>query len=133
MGRYQELSWGPDVRQSGRSSGQARRYKAFIPNRIADVQPQLESQTTALCERAANTMRQLNSDRTGLISLEGLGRQLLRSEALASSQIEGLTIPHRKLAEAELPGRRGPHRALEIIGTIEALERAMKIGARPGR
>jgi Fic family protein len=86
----------------------------------------------ALCERAGNTIRELNGDPTGLISLEGMGRQLLRSEALASSQIEGLSIPHRNLAEAELTGRPGPHRALEIMGTIEALERAMEIGAQPG-
>jgi Fic family protein len=84
----------------------------------------------ALCERAGNAVRQLNSDPTGLISLEGLGRQLLRSEALASSQIEGLSIPHRMLAEAELQGRPGPHRALEIIGAIGALDRAVEIGAR---
>jgi Fic family protein len=77
-------------------------------------------------------VRELNSDLSGLVSLESLGRQLLRSEALASSQIEGLSIPHRKLAEAELEGRPGPHRALEIMGNVRALERAMEIGAQPG-
>jgi Fic family protein len=61
-----------------------------------------------------------------------MGRQLLRSEALASSQIEGLGISHRKLAEAELDGRQGHHRALEIVGTIKALERAVEIGAEGG-
>jgi Fic family protein len=115
MGRYQELS-----------------YKAFIPDRIGESEPRLESATVALGERAGNAVRELNADPKGLISLEGLGRQLLRSEALASSQIEGLSIPHRKLAEADLKGRPGPHRTLEIMGTIGALERAMEIGARPG-
>jgi Fic family protein len=85
----------------------------------------------ALCERAGNSVRELNSDPTELISLEGMGRQLLRSEALASSQIEGLSVPHRKLAEADL-GRRGPYRALEIMGAVMAMERAMEIGAGPG-
>lgn len=132
MGRYQELSWSPDFSQSGRSRSKARRYKAFVPDGIADAQPQLESQTMALCERAGAAVRELNSDLTALISLEGMGRQLLRSEALASSQIEGLTVPHRKLAEAELDGYPGPYRALEIVGTIGALERAMEIGAQPG-
>jgi Fic family protein len=132
MGRYQELSWAPDFGQGGRARGQARRYKAFIPDRIEDSEPRLESATSALCERAGTAVRELNTDTTGLISLEGLGRQLLRSEALASSQIEGLSIPHRKLAEAELAGRPGPHRALEIMGTIGALERATEIGGRAG-
>lgn len=132
MARYQELSWTPDFKQSGRSRGQARRYKAFIPDEIGDAEPLLASATMALCERAGNAVRELNSDLTGLISLEGLGRQLLRSEALASSQIEGLSVPHRKLAEAELEGRPGPHRALEVLATIGAVEQAMEIGAQAG-
>lgn len=132
MGRFEELSWKPDFRQSGRSRGQARRYKAFIPDKVGAVQPLLASQTMALCERAGAAVRELNSDPTGLISLESLGRQLLRSEALASSQIEGLSVPHRRLAEAELDGHQSPHRALEIVATIRALERAMEIGAQGG-
>jgi Fic family protein len=132
MGRYQELSWPPDFRQSGRARGKARRYKAFIPDRVGDCEPRLRNATTALCERAGNAVRELNADPAGLISLEGLGRQLLRSEALASSQIEGLSVPHRKLAEAELEGRPGAHRALEIMGTVGAMERATAIGARSG-
>ena len=74
-------------------------------------------------------MRELNSDISGLLSLEGMGRQLLRSEALASSQIEGLSVSHRKLAEAELSGRRGHTRRARSSGTIRALERAMEVGA----
>lgn len=132
MARYEELSWAPDFRQSGRSRGQARRYKAFIPDKVGAAEPRLKSATAALCERAGNAVRELNSDSTGLISLESLDRQLLRSEALASSQIEGLSVPHRKLAEAELDGRPSPHRALEIVGHIRALERAMDIGAQAG-
>jgi Fic family protein len=104
----------------------------FIPDEIADDEPLLESATMALCERASSMVRELNSNTSGLVSLEGMGRQLLRSEALASSRIEGLSVPHRKLAEAELEGRRTPHRALEIMGTIGALERAMEIGAEAG-
>ena len=132
MGRYEELSWSPDFRKSGRSRGQARRYKAFVPDRIGTAQPVLESQTAALCERAGAAVRELNSDPTELISLESLGRQLLRSEALASSQIEGLSVPHRRLAEAELDGHPSPHRALEIVGVIKAIERAIELGAQPG-
>ncbi|HEX3734554.1 MAG TPA: Fic family protein [Solirubrobacterales bacterium] len=131
-GRYEELTWSPDFRQSGRSRGQARRYKAFIPAEIGDDEPRLESATSALGERAGTMVRELNSDLSGLVSLESLGRQLLRSEALASSQIEGLSIPHRKLAEVELDGRPGPHRALEIMGNVGALERGLEIGAQPG-
>ena len=131
-GRYEELSWASDFTRSGRRHSQARRYKAFIPDEIADEEPALKSATAALCERAGTAVRDLNADISGLVSLEGMGRQLLRSEALASSQIEGLSISHRKLAEAELEGRDGNHRALEILGTIKALEKATEIGAESG-
>jgi Fic family protein len=130
-GRYVDLSWAPDFSHGSRRQRKAQRYKAFIPARIADGEPTLESSTAALAERAGNAVRDLNSDVSGLLSLEGMGRQLLRSEALASSQIEGSSISHRKLAEAELEGRRGHHEAKEIMGTIKALERAMDIGAEP--
>jgi Fic family protein len=128
-GHYEELTWGPDFSQGSGRQRRARRYKAFVPANIAAAEPSLESPTAALCERAGNAVRELNSDLSGLVSLEGLGRQLLRSEALASSQIEGLSISNRKLAEAELEGRDGPYKAREIMGTLRALERAMDMGA----
>lgn len=131
-GRYVELTWAPSFSHGSRRARKARRYKAFVPGRIANYEPALGSATAALAERAANAVRVLNANSTELISLEGLGRQMLRSEALASSQIEGLGVPHRKLAEAELEGRQGHHRAREIMGTIRALERAIEIGADSG-
>ena len=85
-----------------------------------------------MCERAGAAMTKLNVGDSELVSLEGMGRQLLRSEALASSQIEGLSISHRKLAEAELEGRDGQHRAQEIMGAIRGMELAMEIGAQGG-
>ena len=65
------------------------------------------------------------------MALEGLGRQLLRSEALASSQIEGLSISHRKLAEAEFADLAN-YKAREIVGTMRAMERALAIGSDDG-
>jgi Fic family protein len=78
--------------------------------------------------RIGIAVRDLNQDPAGLGPLEGLGRQLLRSEALASSQIEELNISRRKLAEADLPGRDGHYEAQEILGNIRALELATRIG-----
>ena len=120
-----ELSWAPDFERG--SPG--RTYEAFVPGEIAEGDPALETSTAALCERAGTAVRELNADISGLVSLEGMGRQLLRSEALASSQIEGLGVSHRKLAEAELAGRQANHEAREIMGTIRALERGMEVGA----
>src|SRR6476620_84572 len=131
-GRYEELTWGPEFGSESGRGAKARRYKAFIPGKIAELEPRFDSSTASLCERAGTAVARLNAEDSELVSLEGLGRQLLRSEALASSQIEGLSISHRKLAEAELEGRDGQHRAEEIVGAIRGMELAMEIGARPG-
>jgi Fic family protein len=129
-GRYKELSWTPDANGPRKSQRSPRRYRAWIPESVADYEPVLQAGTAALCERAGAEVRGLNSDPGALMALEGLGRQLLRSEALASSQIEGLGISHRKLAEAEFADLAG-HKAREIVGTMKAMERALEIGAGP--
>ncbi len=124
---YVEMSLAPDFSRTGGRKRGARSYRAFVPDPIAELEPALTSATAARAENAGNEVRALNADSTGLLALEGLGRQLLRSEALASSQIEGLGISHRKLAEADLRSG-GDYRAREIVAAIRALERAMAIG-----
>lgn len=131
-GRYEELTWEPDFASGSGRRGGARRYKAFVPAEIAELEPRLAGSTATLCERAGAAVARLNAGDVELVSLESLGRQLLRSEALASSQIEGLSTSHRKLAEAELEGRDGRHQAEEIVGAIRGMELAMEIGARAG-
>jgi Fic family protein len=125
---YVEMSLAPDFARTGGRKRGARSYRAFVPEPIAELEPALRSGTAARAEDAGAEVRALNTDSAGLLALEGLGRQLLRSEALASSQIEGLGISHRKLAEADLQAG-GNYRAREIVAAIKALERAMAIGA----
>jgi Fic family protein len=128
-GHYVEMSWTPDFERAGGKRPDAGRYEAFVPDRIGGYEPELSSSTSTLAERAAFAVRGLNDDPSGLVPLEGLGRQLLRSEALASSQIEGLNISPRKLAEADLADQDGHFKAQEILGNIRALELATQIGA----
>jgi Fic family protein len=130
-GQYVELSWTPSGDGARKSERSPQRYRAWIPQTVAEFQPLLQATTAALCERAGTEVRQLNSEPGALLALEGLGRQLLRSEALASSQIEGLSISHRKLAAAEF-GELANYKALEIVGTVKAMERALEIGSAPG-
>jgi Fic family protein len=127
-GHHVEMRWGPDFDRPGGRRPSAGRYEAFVPDPVGDYEPSLTSATSTLAERAGIAVRELNQDPAGLVPLEGLGRQLLRSEALASSQIEGLNISRRKLAEADLPGRDGHYKAQEILGNIRALELATRIG-----
>jgi Fic family protein len=130
-GQYVELTWAPSGAGARKSERRPRRYRAWIPETVADFEPVLQSATVALCERAGAEVRQLNSEPGALLALEGLGRQLLRSEALASSQIEGLNISHRKLAATEFDDQ-AQHKAREIVGTVRAMERALAIGSAPG-
>jgi Fic/DOC family N-terminal len=129
-GRYEKLTWTPAPGGARKRERSPRRYRAWIPEPIADYEPSLPTGTAALCERAGAEVRGLNSEPGGLMALEGLGRQLLRSEALASSQIEGLSISHRKLAEAEF-GDLASYKAREIVGTIRAMDRALEVGSGP--
>jgi Fic family protein len=73
-------------------------------------------------------VRELNASASTLLPLEGLARQLLRSEALASSAIEGLRLSHRKLARAEIEGQAGDFKAREVLGNTRAMEEATRIG-----
>lgn len=130
-GRHQELTWTPAAAGTRKSERTPRRYRAWIPAEVADYEPVLSTATAALCERGAVETRRLNADPVALLALEGLGRQLLRSEALASSQIEGLNISHRKLAAAEFADLAN-YRAAEIVGNVRAMERALEIAAHPG-
>ena len=126
-GRYGN-SGGPQTSLTGLLAGDARAATRRSCRQDRRRRAGRWDSTAALCERAGSAVRELNTDLSGLVSLEGMARQLLRSEALASSQIEGLSISHRRLAEAELEDGQGHHRAQEILGTIRALERAMDIG-----
>jgi Fic family protein len=108
-----------------------RRYRAWVPETIADYEPVLKATTAALCERAGTEVRQLNSGPGAPPALEGLGRQLLRSESLASSQIEGLSLSPRELAVAEFSDLAG-YKGRELVATMRAMERALEIGAAPG-
>jgi Fic family protein len=125
-GKYEHASWAP-VFISGRKQ-EAGRYRAFVPDPIADFEPPLSAATSALSERAGAAVRELNASAADLLPLEGLARQLLRSEALASSAIEGLQLSHRRLARAELDGKGGDFLAQEVLGNSRAMEEAIGIG-----
>jgi len=129
-GRYEERAWTPSFARSGRHNRTAT-FRAFIPDPIADFEPALSGPTAARSERAGTAVRELNASNAGLRSLEGLARQLLRSEALASSAIEELQLSHRKLARAEIDSDAAEHKAKEVLGNVHAMEDAVRIGSEP--
>jgi len=132
-GHYEERVWEPNFAQSGRLHNRRAKYRAFVPDPIADLEPELSTATSAASEYAGAATRELNASAKALRSLEGLARQLLRSEALASSAIEELQLSHRKLARAEMEGEKGEYTAKEVLGNVRAMEEGIRIGARTDR
>jgi Fic family protein len=131
-GRYEKRTWDSAFARAGGRRASAGSYEAFVPDPIADFEPELGSATAALSERASIAVRDLNAATAGLQSLEGLARQLLRSEALASSAIEGLRLSHRKLAQAEIGAGGGTFKATEVLANMRAMEDAIRIGEKSG-
>jgi Fic family protein len=127
-GRYEQRTWDVAFARAGGRRASAGRYQAFIPSPIADFEPDFGSATAALSERAGLAVKDLNASAGDLQSLEGLARQLLRSEALASSTIEGLRLSHRKLAQAEIDSGGGNYKAREVLANTHAMEEAIRIG-----
>lgn len=124
-GELRQAEWSPDFNSS--RPGRAGAYEAFTPDPIGDYEPVLSGATGELVIRAQGAIAELNRRDPAPASLEGLARQLLRSEALASSQIEGLSISHRKLAHAAITGP-GEHKAMEILANLRAMEKAIDLG-----
>ncbi|MGD0455453.1 MAG: Fic family protein [Solirubrobacteraceae bacterium] len=131
LGHREERYWPADpTAPPGGQRGGA--YEVFIPDPIAEREFTLDSGAVAAIAEATKALGRLNDTRPQLASLAALARNLLRSESAASSRIEGVKISHRRLARAAYAragSRRGDNRAAEVLGNVEAMERAIELGA----
>jgi Fic family protein len=110
-------------------------YEAFIPATIATRSLQLDDEAVAAVADAAKALAELNAWSPRLASLSALAKNLVRSEAIASSRIEGLVLSQKRLARAAHKGggrRGGDRRAAEILANVSALEQAVALGTRAG-
>ncbi len=97
MPQLTEMIWEPDATYGySRRDSKPFRYHAFIPDRIADLDPVLPASVTATIEAAATAAVELDRS-PGIEDLEPIARLLLRAESVASSRIEDLRISHRRL------------------------------------
>jgi Fic family protein len=130
LGRFEERFWARDYSApAGRRKAGA--YRAFIPDRIAEREFVLASGAVQAVAEATSALAHLQGARVQLTSLWALARSLLRSESAASSRIEGVQISHRRLARALYIGAKGrgdDRRAAEVLGNVEAMERAIELG-----
>ena len=101
MAEWLDQSWEPSFGAPTRSDRSGGPFRAYLPD---PLQGRLIAVSAELSDRAAaveSAVRALSiGPESG--SLEGLARFLLRSEAIASSRIEGLQVSAQQVALAEL-------------------------------
>jgi len=128
------LRWEPAL-----ASGLPRRdrqgcdYEAYLPDTLTDRWITLDGNVAADVTDAEAAVTRLNTEAVALSDSEALARLLLRAEAVASSQIEGLQIGARRLLRAEAARAAGENSfdvtAEEILGNIGAMAWATAVVA----
>lgn len=128
-GRFIPAIAEPDPSAYGsRAARKGGRYNAFVPPHIADYPFKLTSATLTDVETgtaALTRLRQLDL----APGLHSLAETLLRSESVASSRIEGLDMTHARLARARYGDVREDKKAREVIANIDAMRKAIELGA----
>jgi Fic family protein len=98
------------------------RYRAYLPGEIRDLDWTLDSGTAEALAEAERGCQMLQAH-AAAVGLDTVARQLLRSEAVASSKIEGLVLSHRRLAKAAAVPESDVN-ARSVLGNVAALETA---------
>jgi Fic family protein len=121
--RIERVWWTPTDYGLG-SRGRPAHIDAYVPAPIAvddievpaSVLDQIDAARAALDDLASTKVRH---------RLDGAARQLMRSEAIASSRIEAHVIGHRALARAASPLTGDAHgQADAVLGNLRAIDRA---------
>jgi Fic family protein len=124
-----ELHWdsNPDA-LGGRRSRRGFTYRAYVPEPIADTDPQVPSSLVDSLVETAAACRELDRrTEQRSLNLETLARQLLRAESVASSRIEGLIVSHRRLAKADFVGPNGDFAAQSVLQNIKGMGYALRL------
>jgi Fic family protein len=130
-GRYIEQTWPGNPAGQTRAERRPGRFEAYVPNPLAEYEPELTGALSSLLSDGDGSVRELNQLEAGRAhQIEALARQLLRQESLASSRIEGLQVSHKRISEADYDPRGSTDkRAVEVLANIEAMEQAIRIGS----
>lgn len=128
MAQFIERRWeGDPGAYGGRAARSSFTYQAFVPDTIAatDVRITFEvAETVAVAEAA---VRELNAA-AAVTGLEAVAALLLRSEAIASSRIEGFELSQRDLARALIDPRAARGTAGVVAANVLAMEQAVGLG-----
>jgi Fic family protein len=131
LGHCETRLWPADPGAYGGSKARrGGRYEVFIPDPIHARDFALDGEAVAAIAEATRALQHLDHSPPRVATLSALARNLLRSESVASSRIEGVNISHKRLARAAYRADKGQrdHRAAEVLGNVEAMERAIELG-----
>ena len=130
-GRLERRRWRPDPDLY--APARYRRpcdYEVFIPDTIAALDIELSGDLAGVVSDAESAIAALNAEaRPALLPL---ARLLLRTEAIASSRVEGMQMDARALARAEAKYDMGATvgaEATEILANIDAMQLAVEDAA----
>lgn len=112
----------------GRAARRGGRYNAFVPPNIATYAFTLSNSAARDVEVGTEALKRLQ-DLDLAPGLHSLAETLLRSESVASSRIEGLDMTHARLARARYGDGREDKSAREVIANIDAMRKAIDLGA----
>ncbi|NED94775.1 Fic family protein [Phytoactinopolyspora alkaliphila] len=137
MGRYEERVWPGNPTGSTRTERTSCRFQAYVPEPLVGIKLDLPASAAADIVDVEQQVRHLNDAHPGLANLEPLARFLLRAEAVASSNIEGLVLNVRRLARSEATEREGlpvtDETARAVLGNVKALDEALTVASDPNR
>jgi Fic family protein len=130
-GRYEHRvwQWNPSIYAPSKYR-KGCEYEAFVPEWIAELEPDLPGAVAGVVSDAEAAIAELN--RGARLELQPLARLLLRTESIASSKVEGMQVETRTLARAEAKqevGRSIGAEAAEILANIDAMQLAIERAA----
>jgi Fic family protein len=133
FGHHERIRWSANWSGPSKKHRRSGFYDAFIPGTVATRSFQLDDEAVAAVVDATKALAGLNGSSPRLASLSALAKNLVRSEAVASSRIEGIVLSHKRLARAAYRGhgrRAADRRATEILANVSALEQAVELGTK---
>ena len=131
LGHTEKRLWPADPgAYGGRKARRPGAYEVFIPDDISGRDFPLDGDAVAAVSEATRALQHLEASPPRIATLGALAQNLLRSESVASSRIEGVHLSHKRLARAAYQAARGQRdpRAAEVLGNVEAMKHAIEIG-----
>jgi hypothetical protein len=130
VGHNEKRVWPADPgAYGGRKARRPGRYEVFIPYEISQRDFRLDGDAVAAVTEATRALQHLEASPPYVATLGALAQNLLRSESVASSRIEGVHLSHKCLARAAYQADKWQRdrRAAEVLGNVEAMRRASEI------